>query len=780
MRAFSICFAERRHLFALVAAVCGYVACAVVVFLPGVSSLMATEVRADPATAGSVGAARRSGGAKEGRVTDPLKIFEMLRAERRITSGRDFFKDAKFVGSEACKGCHAEQHAEWATTWHAKMEQWPTAETVLGDFNDRTITYRGIKVKDRAGAESTVTFDVKTHKDKDGFYFTVLDRDNAANDQTFKIAKTLGGKWDQGYEIRIGVNYYPAILRYSVKQEAWLVQAFFPQLWVEPDGTADGRPRRVDELPMIRTAEAKCAGCHTSGFTFEKDKASGIWKAHGEGELGVGCEKCHGPGSAHVKAAEEAKATGRKLADAELRIVHGLKDLDHNQQTQLCAQCHGRSTNRKQTDLTFPQGFLPGDTDIMEHLVFWTYQGNGNPDQSRYFYRNDWAKRNRQQWQDFSKSTHFNKAGMSCLNCHTFHGKWKDMQLRQTPTEQCSGCHSAEGRAMRPQVELYQNSKMDQAGVRCIDCHMARIGFRSHLVEGTHKQKHYPMDGSSHIFQVATPQLKMQFGLRTACEVCHTKDRPLPPHVYEWSMQRPMTDAELHAKLTGIQSTVRGLLGDVMAGIGSLRGKPSVRHQARIEKARANADLVKLDGSMGFHNPAKAKELLVEALRLLKGAGSPGAAASLAALQRGASAGTSTAAHADGAQPQPTQSPSDQGGRAMVAVASFAAVSIDVAAKPAPGKGAAKPEPGASASALDGTANGALSSAVRSVNAAAVAGAGPERGAWYVSREGDNLWKLAVTLYGAGVKYPRIYKANSQRMTSPDYLPPGTRLWLPD
>lgn len=116
----------------------------------------------------------------------------------------------------------------------------------------------------------------------------------------------------------------------------------------------------------------------------------------------------------------------------------------------------------------------------------------------------------------------------------------------------------------------------------------------------------------------------------------------------------------------------------------------------------------------------------------------------------------------------------------MVAVASFAAVSIDVAAKPAPGKGAAKPEPGASASALDGTANGALSSAVRSVNAAAVAGAGPERGAWYVSREGDNLWKLAVTLYGAGVKYPRIYKANSQRMTSPDYLPPGTRLWLPD
>lgn len=680
-------------------------------------------------------------------VSDPRHLFELFRPERQVASGQAMFKGAAFVGSEACKGCHAKEHGEWQKTWHAKMEQWPSDKTVLGDFNDRIITYRDIEVKDKAGKASKVTFQVKTHKDEKGYFFTVLDRDDPANNQTFKIAKTLGGKWDQGYEIQIGENYYPAILRYSVKQNAWLVAAFFPQLWVEPDGTPDGRPRRVEELPMIRTAEAKCAGCHTSGFTFEKDKATNVWKAHGQGELGVGCEKCHGPASEHVKAAKEAKIAGHRLEGPALKIVHGLKDLDHNQQTQLCAQCHGRSTNRKQTDLTFPQGFLPGDTDIMEHLIFWTYQGNGNPDQNRYFYRNDWAKRNRQQWQDFTKSTHFNKAGLSCLTCHTFHGKWEDMHLRKTPTQQCESCHAADRMAMRPQTEMFRGSKMEQAGVRCIDCHMARIGFRSHLVEGTHAQKHYPMDGSSHTFHVATPLVKKQFGVRSACEVCHTKERALPPHVYEWVMQHPMSDDELHGKIESAQNRIRALLADAMAAMGSVPKKVSVANEAKVAKARANIDFVKLDGSTGFHNPRRAEEMLAEALRLIRNAGGQivrAGAGSPAKEKRGTAVASLAAAAASGAS-------------------TSAAGDVTVL------KGGTKAAPVA----------GRAVSKVGGAGAEAAPGE-PVSGAWYISREGDNLWRLSAKLYGSGTRFERIYKANAERMSSPHYLPPGTRIWLPE
>ncbi len=449
--------------------------------------------------------------------------FAAFRASERVSSGTEFFKGAHYVGSAACAGCHSAQHAEWSTTWHAKMEQWATPETVLGAFDDQVIEYKDIELTGADGTKSSVSFKVRAHTSAGSYFFTVLDADDARNNQTFKIVKTLGGKWDQGYEIKIGDNYFPAILRYSVLQKDWLVRAFFPEHWVVADGTPDGRPRSADELPLGRFAEAKCQGCHTTGFDYEKDKRSGHWKASGNGELGVGCEKCHGPASKHVAAANQAVASGTPLARENLQIVHGLRDLDHNQQTQLCGQCHGRATNRSEPDLSFPRGFLPGDTNITEHLVFWSYQGNSSPAQNRYVYRNDWAKRNRQQWQDFVKSTHFDKAGMSCLTCHSFHGKTEDAQLREPPAQLCAGCHTEGGVALRPQTEMFAGSTMAEAGVRCIDCHMARIGYRSSLTAANAAKKHYPTDGTSHVFKVPTPQLEAAYGVRSACGIVTPK-----------------------------------------------------------------------------------------------------------------------------------------------------------------------------------------------------------------------------------------------------------------
>jgi predicted CXXCH cytochrome family protein len=607
------------------------------------------------------------------------------------------------------------------------MEQWPSKATVIGEFDGNPITYRDIKVTSLDGKRTeTVTFDVVPFEKDGGYFFTVIDKDNAANNQTFKIAKTLGGKWDQGYEILVGKNYYPALLRYSNSAGgAWLVQSFFPRFWVEPDGTADGRPRRAEELPKDRVAEAKCAGCHTTGYDYVKD-AKGVWQYANEGELGVGCEKCHGPGSAHVAAAEVAKASGRKLERADLKIVHGLKDLDHNQQNQLCAQCHGRSSNRQHAEVSFPLGYLPGDLDITEKLVFWNYQSTRNPDQARYFYRNNWAKRNRQQWQDHQLSTHNNKAGMSCLTCHAFHGKWENMQLRTSPEAMCRGCHTAEQHAARPQTEMYRGSKMEQAGVQCIDCHMARIGFRSHLTKKTEKAKGYPMDGSSHHYLVPTPAVKRAYGVRTACEACHQDGRSMPPWIEPWVMQKPMGDDALETRMAAINKSTRKLIDEVQAGLAAAsRGEANMApgQRAVVERARGNLNLVLLDGSVGFHNPEKTTTLLREASALL----------------------------------------ASQGGSA-IATGQVDPRSAAVVAKAFAGAAVAQASPAARVPSETDAPTSAI----------------PVAGHWYQSRPGDNLWVLSRTLYGKGDQFRRIYEANMERM--PDgasVLVPGTRLYLP-
>ena len=550
----------------------------------------------------------------------PSEVYALLERAVPVRSGQDFFKGTTYVGSQACASCHQKEVGEWRRTRHSKMEQWATPETVLGEFDNQIITYEDVNATDENGARHKVTYQVRTHREGDEFFFTVLDHDRPENNQTYKIAKTLGGKWDQGYEVKIGDNYIPAVLRYSVKNKGWLIKQFLPETWILADGTPDGRPRRPDELPKARVAEAKCQGCHTTGFEYYKDESAGLWKSRpqpgGKAELGVACEQCHGPASRHVQAAEAAKAGGKPLDPDKRHIIHMLKDLDFNQQTQVCGQCHGRGTNKTISELAFPLSFRPGDRDITDRHRFWSYSGSSNPDEYKYFYPNDWAKRNREQWQDFTKSTHFNKAEMSCVTCHTFHGKWEDAQLRMKPQDLCVGCHTTTGDARRPNAEMYAGSPMEQAGVTCINCHMPRIAFRS---TQTAKTDRLTGDGSSHTFMTATPHLKKSSGLRSACESCHTKGVDLLDDVYAWVNQEPYTNDELISKMEERKASIRAAIKSVQKALGG-REPQTAEAKTMVDQANAKVNIVVLDGSNGIHNFKKTMALLEEALRLANAA----------------------------------------------------------------------------------------------------------------------------------------------------------------
>ena len=548
----------------------------------------------------------------------PADIYALLDKRLQVQSGQDYFKGSHFVGSATCSECHASHVKDWQTTWHARMEQWATPQTVVGEFDDQIITYKDVAALTPDGKTQTITFQIKTHRSGNDFLFTVLDKDNQANNQTYKIVKTLGGKWDQGYEVKVGDNYFAAPLRYSVKNQGWLVRQFFPQDWVIADGTPDGRPRRPEELPKARVAEAKCQGCHTTGYQYSKNDKAGLWQSapapEGHAELGVACEQCHGPASRHVDAAKTAKLAGKPLAVADRHIVHMLKDLDFNQQTQVCASCHGRGTNKTNPELAFPLGFRPGDRDITDRQRFWSYSGTSNPNEFRYVYPNDWAKRNRQQWQDYTKSRHFTKADMSCLSCHNFHGKSEDAQLRQHPQTMCKSCHTANGDARQPNAEMYQDSPMQVAGVTCINCHMARIAFRTTETATTTKPTG---DGSSHVFLTATPHIKKASGVKSACESCHAKDVAMLDDVDTWIKKKPLTNDELMVWMDDVKAGVRRRLDAVTQ---MLAGWKPAAGEAKglVDRAQMNVSIVVRDGSFGVHNAKKTNAMLDEALKFAR------------------------------------------------------------------------------------------------------------------------------------------------------------------
>lgn len=50
-----------------------------------------------------------------------------------------------YVSSAACAECHLEEHAAWTTSHHRWALRQPTAETVLGDFNNAAFEHQNAR-----------------------------------------------------------------------------------------------------------------------------------------------------------------------------------------------------------------------------------------------------------------------------------------------------------------------------------------------------------------------------------------------------------------------------------------------------------------------------------------------------------------------------------------------------------------------------------------------------------------------------------------------------------
>jgi hypothetical protein len=100
-------------------------------FILGVVSILSAQPSAPPA-------ADRPYLAK-----DVKEAMDFLGTWARVTSGQEYFKDAKFVGSKGCggQGCHDRQIDEWGKTWHSKILRPPSQDTIIGDFNNAVIHF---------------------------------------------------------------------------------------------------------------------------------------------------------------------------------------------------------------------------------------------------------------------------------------------------------------------------------------------------------------------------------------------------------------------------------------------------------------------------------------------------------------------------------------------------------------------------------------------------------------------------------------------------------------
>ena len=168
----------------------------------------------------------------------------------------------------------------------------------------------------------------------------------------------------------------------------------------------------------------QCIGCHVTGYNV----TAKTWA-----QQSVGCEACHGPGSAHASGGDKSKITNPK-------------SLPKDRGAMVCGQCHSKGTDPTKT-YAFPTNFRPGD------------------DLSKVFIDAKPTTRGRnQQYSELVGSKHFT-SGVICTTCHDPHGGTTEkFQLRKPVTDLCLGCHKDK--------EMKTHAPSAPEGATCATCHM--------------------------------------------------------------------------------------------------------------------------------------------------------------------------------------------------------------------------------------------------------------------------------------------------------------------
>ncbi len=351
---------------------------------------------------------------------------------------------ARYVGSVACRSCHTGIYDRWKKTRMANVVLDPR------DHPDAIIP-------DLSKPDPLVTF---TKDD---------------------IAFVYGSKWKQRYFKKVGDDYFPLSAQWDVTHKVW-------RNYLVPNGTdwwvpfypADNAQRPTGPL---------CDGCHSVGYDITTKTPT---------EWNVGCERCHGRGSAHV-------------ADPVRETIVNPARLDYVHANDTCIQCHSQGQPRgnpidgKYYD--WPVGFRIG----LSLHDFWKLEEHKLGETTFTHFADGTAHKNRMQGNDFVNSLMYTR-GVTCFSCHDPHGSENDAMLRQPGNALCLACHgpNSQNGPHATTIEQHTHHAADSAGSQCVACHMPKI-----------QQTIAEVNVSSHTFRFIYPERTDSLKIPNACNVCH-------------------------------------------------------------------------------------------------------------------------------------------------------------------------------------------------------------------------------------------------------------------
>ena len=201
----------------------------------------------------------------------PLIWSARIRTQTQPSAAFQASPAATPVGSSACASCHQGVHAEWKSGRHSKMIQPAKAASIEGDFSQAKITLRGQPFQLRVA---------------NGVYF-ITESNITGTPREHRVEYTLGSRRIQHYLTTIENG------RIIVLTPSWDVER---REWF--DNMEIVRPDEDARTP-VQQWNKNCFGCHVSQQDNHYQPATHTY-ATAFSDFGTSCERCHGPGGAHV------------------------------------------------------------------------------------------------------------------------------------------------------------------------------------------------------------------------------------------------------------------------------------------------------------------------------------------------------------------------------------------------------------------------------------------------------------------------------------------------
>jgi len=390
--------------------------------------------------------------------------------------------DAEYIGSTECPGCHQTQFNAWQGSHHDMAMRHAAKDSVKGDFSNQKLV------------ESNKTN--RFFKKGDEYWVNIAGADGKFTD--YQIKYTFGFEPLQQYMVEFSDGRIQLIpFAWDTRPASEGGQRWF-NLYPE-------QSKKHQEFFWTNTGQNwnyMCADCHSTNveknFDVEKNTYNTTFS-----EVNVGCEACHGPASEHISWANNSaknntknwphtgftrdlsKAVSNWVSSPE-RTTLAPENLNHTDQTLVCAQCHSRHVQISNNDHVSSKAF--GERYLLNLMEPRLYYPDGQIFDEVFVYGS------------FLQSK-MQRSGVVCSNCHNPHST----KLAIPEKQLCLQCHQSDVYASKK----HHHHESDSTGAQCVNCHMP---------ETTYMQIDKRRD---HGWHIPRPDLAKTLGTPDTCLSCH-------------------------------------------------------------------------------------------------------------------------------------------------------------------------------------------------------------------------------------------------------------------